>query len=142
MCVFLDSRVSLLCSSSCISDTFCAIPYFQGDGWCDDDNNIPSCDYDKGDCCLDPIKTHYCIVCACLREGNEEGGGGTATFSPSTCEYPHFINNGYCEDFSNTEECEFDGGDCCLEEIITTSCEVCMCYNSCMHCIITSYYIL
>ena len=62
----------------CVSDTFCAKPEFQGDGWCDDDNNIASCDYDEGDCCGDPTKPHYCVVCACHHEGV---GDETATFT-------------------------------------------------------------
>ena len=36
------------------------------DGICDDENNISGCEYDGGDCCLDPIDTSYCSVCACL----------------------------------------------------------------------------
>ena len=38
-----------------------------GDGMCDDENNISDCQYDGGDCCLDPINTQYCSVCECLQ---------------------------------------------------------------------------
>ena len=36
-----------------------------------------------------------------------------ATINSFDCEYPHLVGDGNCDDFSNTEECEFDGGDCC-----------------------------
>ena len=65
----------------CISwfDTFvyisatagCPKPYWKGDTWCDDVNNIASCDWDGGDCCGENVKIHenYCTVCACLDPG-------------------------------------------------------------------------
>ena len=31
----------------------CPYPTWQGDGYCDDENNVESCDFDGGDCCLD-----------------------------------------------------------------------------------------
>ena len=39
---------------------------YMGDGYCDDENNIACCEYDKGDCCMNPVNTAYCSVCACL----------------------------------------------------------------------------
>ena len=38
------------------------------------------------------------------------------------------IGDGYCDDSSNSEQCNFDGGDCCLNQIIATACYECMCY--------------
>ena len=32
-----------------------------------------------------------------------------------------------CQDGSNTVQCEFDGGDCCLNTI-SVACSECMCY--------------
>ena len=40
--------------------TDCAVPNWKGDGWCDDENNVASCDFDGGDCCGDDVKTQYC----------------------------------------------------------------------------------
>ena len=118
---------------SCISAAFCEVPAFQGDGYCDDENNVPSCDYDGGDCCINPVETTYCTVCECIGGGN--GGGGIATISPLICEYPQWASDGFCDDETNTEECDFDGGDCCLEEPITTACQECECHEigTCMH---------
>ena len=46
--------------------------YF-GDGYCDDTLNIPSCDYDGGDCCGPDVMTHFCYACECLTGGSEDG---------------------------------------------------------------------
>ena len=49
------------------------------------------------------------------------------------------IGDGICHDFLNRPECGFDGGDCCLKDLITSdesdvhkvkTCFGCMCYNS------------
>ena len=39
---------------------------FVQDGYCDDENNIPECNFDGGDCCLEEVLTDYCSICACL----------------------------------------------------------------------------
>ena len=44
----------------------CENPSWQGDGYCDDENNNNGCDFDGGDCCGDDVKTTYCTVCDCL----------------------------------------------------------------------------
>lgn len=45
------------------------------------------------------------------------------------------IGDGICHDVLNRPECGFDGGDCCLKDLITNdtkteTCFGCMCYNS------------
>merc|ERR1712012_205349 len=44
----------------------CEKPSWKGDGYCDDINNVASCDYDGGDCCGDSVVTTYCETCECL----------------------------------------------------------------------------
>ena len=44
----------------------CVFPNWKGDGWCDDENNVESCDWDGGDCCGDNVVTTYCEACECL----------------------------------------------------------------------------
>ena len=44
----------------------CIKPNWKGDGWCDDMNNVASCDYDGGDCCGSNVDTTYCDECECL----------------------------------------------------------------------------
>ena len=38
---------------------------YQGDTFCDDENNNEDCDYDGGDCCGENVKKDYCTVCEC-----------------------------------------------------------------------------
>ena len=51
----------------------CLKPQWRGDGICDDENNIASCDYDEGDCCRRDIDKRYCSECKC-HEQEIEGG--------------------------------------------------------------------
>ena len=37
------------------------------------------------------------------------------------------IGNGYCDDENNNDECNFDGGDCCLDIVLTDYCTKCQC---------------
>ena len=39
---------------------------YHSDGFCDDGNNTPGCDFDGGDCCGDDVKTEYCEECQCI----------------------------------------------------------------------------
>merc|ERR1712226_1408939 len=52
--------------------TGCGSPQWQGDGYCDDNNNNDGCDYDGGDCCGDDVNTKYCTECECLDPDFEE----------------------------------------------------------------------
>jgi len=54
--------------------TGCGFPQWQGDGYCDDDNNNDGCDYDGGDCCGDDVNTNFCTECECLDPDFEDGG--------------------------------------------------------------------
>ncbi len=47
----------------------------------------------------------------------------------SSCKVPEIIGNGICEDKANTEECRFDGSDCCLAEIDDRTCQTCVCHT-------------
>ena len=38
------------------------------------------------------------------------------------------IGNGFCNDITNVRSCDFDGGDCCGENISTEFCEICTCH--------------
>merc|ERR1712151_529550 len=51
----------------------CAKEKWKGDGNCDDNNNVESCEYDGGDCCGTSVKTKFCTKCECLDPSYEEG---------------------------------------------------------------------
>ena len=36
-----------------------------GNGKCDDEVNIPECNYDGGDCCMEPYVQGFCTICVC-----------------------------------------------------------------------------
>ena len=77
-----------------ILDENCIEPYLKGDGYCDDINNVASCEYDGGDCCGTNVKTDFCSKCECL-----DPAFGT---TPKPCnddnEYcPYWAGKGYCK---------------------------------------------
>merc|ERR1739848_319977 len=54
----------------------CGFPQWKGDGYCDDENNNDSCNYDGGDCCGDDVNTSFCSACQCLDPdfGSDDSG--------------------------------------------------------------------
>ena len=96
----------------------CEFPQWEGDGWCDDENNNDGCSFDGGDCCGNNVKTLFCSVCECLDPNFVESTG---------CEYPQWEGDGWCDDGNNNAECTFDGGDCCGDDVKTTFCTDCLC---------------
>ena len=58
----------------------------QGDGYCDDNNNIESCSYDNGDCCGGD--NQYCTLCLCLETTQSPGNSTTGLETP-----PSHINS-------------------------------------------------
>jgi len=150
----------------------CGSPQWQGDGYCDDDNNNEGCAYDGGDCCGNDVQTTYCSACQCLActdnypgwwgdgicdDGNNNEGcnwdGGdccmgssqnnnwctvcacldpdspnySTTSAPSACGSPQWKGDGFCDDDNNNDACDFDGGDCCGDNVQTTYCSACQC---------------
>ena len=58
----------------------------------------------------------------------------TTTPPPSTtthqCAKSDWIGDDYCDDETNNEKCDYDGGDCCLEEILADYCSDCTCHET------------
>ena len=75
-----------------------------GNGYCDDYNNTPECDYDGGDCCGTCVNKEYCAEGACC--DCQDGGSGNDIAKS-------WIGNGNCDAGNKKAECQFDGGDCC-----------------------------
>ena len=92
-----------------------------GDGYCNDEANIPECEYDGGDCCGPCIVTDYCFECECLNTFNYDFGL-SSTINP-------LIRNGFCNDETNNENCFFDGGDCCGPCVVKLHCSECQCLS-------------
>ena len=51
----------------------------------------------------------------------------TLNHFPFHCEMK-WIGDGVCDDETNQFECGYDYGDCCLNEIVDTSCYKCICH--------------
>ena len=39
------------------------------------------------------------------------------------------LGDGMCNDFMNTEDCSWDGGDCCGDHVSTMFCNDCQCLD-------------
>ena len=48
--------------------------------------------------------------------------------NPVQCLNILWVGNGYCDDLTNTKECNYDGGDCCGSCVITDYCSECVCH--------------
>lgn len=90
---------------------------WKSDGFCDEQNNNPSCDYDGGDCCQ----------CSCLDSPSYFCGSNgfscrdPACFDPVVvAEFPDctgdwmLIGDGSCTTSNNNPMCGYDGGDVSL----------------------------
>ena len=105
-----------------------------GNSICDAVNNIESCGYDGGDCCGDfndydmcysvcysfdqmpnqsYVRQHFESISQCFENCKCKGFyDGTDSFL-AYCN-PYHYGDGYCDDYLNTPECNYDGGDCCI----------------------------
>ena len=48
---------------------------------------------------------------------------------PEACESPEWFGDNYCDDDNNNEECGWDGGDCCGDNVNTQYCTACECLD-------------
>lgn len=99
-----------------------------GDGYCDDEANVEECAYDGGDCCDAEANVDYCDICQCY---NDEIGTTEQSTSETTegCPQPSWVGDLYCDDATNIAICDYDGGDCCLEEVQVDYCNECLCLD-------------
>ena len=40
------------------------------------------------------------------------------------------VGNGLCDDSTNTNSFDFDGGDCCIQPLVIGDCKLCKCYQN------------
>ena len=45
-------------------------------------------------------------------------------------EFVFWVGDGYCDDETNIVDCGYDGGDCCLDSIMTDYCTECQCHET------------
>ena len=88
----------------------CPILSLVGDGYCDDEANIPEYGYDLEDCCQVENDRSLCQNCSCILSNNER----QAIEEENCKEYNFDHGDGYCDSEYNNAENFFDVGDCCL----------------------------
>ena len=79
-----------------------------------------------GDCCLPVINSEWCEECICHEDGKRHPDDPEQT-TQAGCHLPN-IGDGYCDDSTNTAECNYDGGDCCNINSWYLYCKECICY--------------
>ncbi|CAM9891772.1 unnamed protein product, partial [Pylaiella littoralis] len=109
--VWSSAGVLAFSSANCIENFF-------ADADCDIINNTEECGYDSGDCC----------ACTCEDTADRACGvNGFVCIDPeASCVsddditvdmlvncFPRGISDGFCDQDNNSEECGYDGGDCC-----------------------------
>merc|ERR1711879_527103 len=97
-----------------------------GDNYCDDENNNAGCNWDGGDCCGDDVKENFCSTCECLDPNDPSNQG--------VCGSPSWQGDNYCDDENNNAGCEWDGGDCCGDDVKTQYCSACECLDPAKQC--------
>merc|ERR1712032_672879 len=114
----------------------CKLAAYQGDGNCDDENNNCGCDYDGGDCCKATVEggkvgTKFCKQCKCLDPKNQPNAN--CDKSKNKCGAAKYKGDGNCDDENNNCGCEYDGGDCCLKNVVKAVskkfCKKCECLD-------------
>merc|ERR1711962_517032 len=93
----------------------CPKPQWRGDGNCDDENNIESCNFDGGDCCGPNVVKKYCLECHCHNVKED-------------CGKPLWATDEYCDDENNNGGCNYDGGACCGPNVNKEFCKDCKCH--------------
>ena len=90
------------------------------------------CEEDEGDCDSND-ECQGDLRCDIIRGCPESLGfnSDVACCSSTACADPQWVNDFYCHDISNTEECLWDGGDCCGDNVNThpLSCSECACLD-------------
>lgn len=91
----------------------CDAPSLQGDGYCDDSNNNPKCNWDGGDCfgVGNKKQLSYCEQCKCL--SCAAPADGCVDKFRGQCGSKEYKGDGNCDDHNNNAACGWDGGDCC-----------------------------
>lgn len=142
----VDTTICYFCQclepeySSQAPDLFGCLDLWIGDGSCDDRNNNVECGWDGADCCGRNVNTNFCSECECLNfdinnkwdycnececlDPNDDGNSHSATKSLHACGSPDWVDDNYCDDENNNQECGWDGGDCCsnFDDICSSKC--------------------
>lgn len=130
------------------SKAYCAYSIAVGNKVCDDFANIEECQYDggklallfttvqdkliSGDCCGKDSDYSFCNDCKCKTLDVGESLVAMKEYVESRCpvNYLKSIGDLFCHDELNNEDCNFDGGDCCLTNKAINVCNDCECLQN------------
>ena len=121
-----------------------------GNGICDAVNNNEICGYDGGDCCGNYNYYGECYSFCNAPNAYQSFESEDQCLENCKCKEfyddtnnflahcnPYHYGDGYCDDYLNTPECFFDGGDCCItifntitEVEVDKYCADCTCIDS------------
>ena len=109
----LEGTKSTTNTTDARSNNTCPVWDLTGDGYCDDDANIPECGYDFSDCCELENDRSACQNCTCFVSANK-----IDKFKEKNCDdyvYLTHLGDGVCDLNYNKAEYFFDVGDCCQD---------------------------
>ena len=107
------------CYNATIGDEhFCTTfsPCGENEGDCDSNDECHtglSCDIENG--CSNSTGFNSNVAC-CTNQ--------------KVCQKNSWIGDSFCDDITNNEECEWDGGDCCGDNVNTDYCTLCLCLDT------------
>ena len=107
----LEGTKSTTNTTNVKSNNTCPVWDLTGDGYCDDDANIPECGYDFSDCCELENDRSACQNCTCFVAAQK-----IDTIKEKNCNdylYLVHLGDGVCDLNYNKAEYFFDVGDCC-----------------------------
>lgn len=98
------------------------------DGTCNVETNSPQCNYDGGDCpiTITVSNSTEAMIPVFGPPLLTEDTNTTTLVDDLGCT---FVGDGFCDDSNNNPDCNFDGGDCCGENVATDFCSICECIN-------------
>ena len=75
----------------------CGAKLYQGDGFCDDANNVAGCAWDLGDCCDPAADKSFCTDCECLDCTYEFDSDDCVDIIVGVCGAAKYAGDGYCK---------------------------------------------
>ena len=130
---FIDTQIQ-----STFVEIFCATPTSEislkdlnafmelGDGKCHLEYNQETYDFDLGDCCIQDVKCFVPAIDFYIGHGQDEiDCPQQLCIQSNTFCIQDEIGDGVCQSYNNVELCNYDAGDCCLNEGEGTICTEC-----------------
>ena len=119
--MLLSKFVFVLGNVSIEKEEGCEYVDIVGDDICDDQANTKACAYDFGDCCSYNKDRSLCQECICnidleIQKPYLQDSCVRDSFNILDDLILHMLGNGKCELNFNSEQFDFDLGDCCLRK--------------------------